>query len=288
MKMNRTLLFIFVFLVNQHNIVAYCNGLQLRNSAIISRRGSGTFVGASVNPPDAEIGKNGGKVDNFPHKTVPKLVSGVNAWSVNVIKGVLSSFFDDRHFAKFYALETIARVPYFAYVSVLHLKESCGYRQKHLVQLHFSESVNELHHLLIMEELGGDDLFADRFVAQHTAFLYYWFCVTLYLLAPAVAYNLNEFIERHAFETYTEFLRTHGHELRQLPAPSCTADYLASRPAPVSASASDSEQSGVVGTCVSDPESMSLFDVFVCIADDEKAHAHEMSALQCDGEARSK
>ena len=31
--------------------------------------------------------------------------------------------YGDRHYARFYALETIARVPYFAYTSVLHLYE---------------------------------------------------------------------------------------------------------------------------------------------------------------------
>ena len=45
---------------------------------------------------------------------------------------------------------------------------------KEYIKLHFSESWNELHHLLIMEDLGGDENFIDRFVAQHIAFVYYW------------------------------------------------------------------------------------------------------------------
>jgi len=36
---------------------------------------------------------------------------------------------------------------------------------------HYAEADNELHHLLIMEALGGADRFADRFIAQHLAFL---------------------------------------------------------------------------------------------------------------------
>lgn len=35
----------------------------------------------------------------------------------------LVSVYGDRHYARFHALETIARVPYFAYTSVLHLYE---------------------------------------------------------------------------------------------------------------------------------------------------------------------
>lgn len=34
----------------------------------------------------------------------------------------------DRDFARFYVLETVARVPYFAYLSVMHLRETFGER----------------------------------------------------------------------------------------------------------------------------------------------------------------
>eukprot|EP00965_Chrysotila_dentata_P035267 1172907-Pleurochrysis_carterae.AAC.3 len=36
--------------------------------------------------------------------------------------------YKDRDFARFYVLETVARVPYFAYLSVLHLRETFGVR----------------------------------------------------------------------------------------------------------------------------------------------------------------
>lgn len=31
-----------------------------------------------------------------------------------------------------------------------------------------------MHHLQIMESLGGDSLWLDRFMAQHGAIVYYW------------------------------------------------------------------------------------------------------------------
>ena len=34
----------------------------------------------------------------------------------------------DRDFARFFVLETVARVPYFAYLSVMHLRETFGDR----------------------------------------------------------------------------------------------------------------------------------------------------------------
>lgn len=41
-------------------------------------------------------------------------------------------------------------------------------------QVHNAEEWNELHHLLIMESLGGNALWSDRFLAYHVAFAYYW------------------------------------------------------------------------------------------------------------------
>lgn len=148
----------------------------------------------------------------------------------------LVTVYGDRHYARFHALETIARVPYFAYTSVLHLYEVCacprsqknaflacprvrspstaldgrptdrppttppppsrqtlGWRRRaDLMKLHFAESWNELHHLLIMEELGGSDRWADRVIAVHLAFFYYWVAIAVYVASPETAYNLNE------------------------------------------------------------------------------------------------
>lgn len=51
----------------------------------------------------------------------------------------------------------MARIPYFSYVTMLHLYESLGWwRQPSLRKVHNAEEWNELHHLLIMEDLGGD------------------------------------------------------------------------------------------------------------------------------------
>lgn len=36
------------------------------------------------------------------------------------------------------------------------------FHQAEYLRVHFAESYNELHHLLIMEELGGNRLFWDR------------------------------------------------------------------------------------------------------------------------------
>lgn len=62
---------------------------------------------------------------------------------------VLDELFPDRPIARFWFLETIARIPYFAYVSMLHLYESFGWwRSIQLRKVHNAEEYNELHHLL--------------------------------------------------------------------------------------------------------------------------------------------
>ena len=63
-----------------------------------------------------------------------------------------------------------------------------------------------MHHLQIMEALGGDALWIDRFLAQHGAILYYWVLVGFYLLFPHLAYNFSELVESHASDTYAEFV----------------------------------------------------------------------------------
>ena len=104
-----------------------------------------------------------------------------------------------RDFARFYVLETVARVPYFAYLSVMHLRydiikilqleidftirfltlfvsficslfvtinnhrETFGERGLgENMRTHYAEADNELHHLLIMESLGGNENAIDR------------------------------------------------------------------------------------------------------------------------------
>lgn len=69
----------------------------------------------------------------------------------------LDELFDGRPIQRFWFLEVIARIPYFSYVSMLHLYESFGwFRAVELRKVHAAEDWNELHHLLIMESLGGN------------------------------------------------------------------------------------------------------------------------------------
>jgi len=179
-----------------------------------------------------------------------------------------------RDFARFYVLETVARVPYFAYLSVLHLRETFGERDLgEKMRTHYAEADNELHHLLIMEELGGNENPVDRFLAQSMAFAYYWYVVLVYLLSPPSAYHLSELIEDHAYETYDGFLQTHAEMLKQRPVPQIAIKYyMEDNPFMFDQFCTVKQADAEGNFSARRPQLKSLYDVFVNIRDDEKEH----------------
>ncbi|CAN0456130.1 unnamed protein product, partial [Hapterophycus canaliculatus] len=66
-------------------------------------------------------------------------------------------------------------MPYFSYLSMLFLFETLGWWSggAEVRKVHFAEEYNELQHLRIMESLGGDTLWSDRFLARHAAVVYF-------------------------------------------------------------------------------------------------------------------
>ena len=48
---------------------------------------------------------------------------------------------------------------------------------------------------MIMESLGGDQLWIDRFMAQHAAVFYYWVLVFFFAVSPSLAYVFSEMVE---------------------------------------------------------------------------------------------
>jgi ubiquinol oxidase len=145
---------------------------------------------------------------------------------VKFLEALLNTFYRDRIYPRFFVLETVARVPYFAFTSVLHLYETMGWwRKADWIKVHFAESWNELHHLLIAEALGGDQYWIDRFVARTGAFVYYWIIVLVYMLTPQSAYHFMQLVEEHAHHTYDNFLKEHGEFLKTQPAPEVAISY---------------------------------------------------------------
>lgn len=195
-----------------------------------------------------------------------------------VLCGFLDVIFNERPIPRFWFLETVARMPYFSYISMLHLYETLGWWRSgaEIRKIHFAEEWNEMHHLKIMESLGGDRLWADRFFAQHAAFAYYWILNLLFLISPKIAYNFSELIEMHAVDTYGTFVDENEALLKSLPPSPVAVSYYYSEDLYMF----DEFQTGRL------PESRrprinNLYDVFAAIRDDEGEHVATMAACQC-------
>lgn len=195
---------------------------------------------------------------------------------VNALAAILNIFYRDRIYPRFFVLETVARVPYFAYTSVLHLYETMGWwRKADLIKLHFAESWNELHHLLIAEALGGDKYWIDRFIAHTGAFVYYWIIVFVYMVTSQSAYHFMQLVEEHAYHTYDDFLKEQGEFLKTQPAPDIAISYYCDGDLYLF----DEFQTSHPGE-ERRPKIENLYDVFVAIRDDELEHVKTMIACQ--------
>ncbi|CAI0626029.1 unnamed protein product, partial [Linum tenue] len=212
-----------------------------------------------------------------------KIEQSINVFLTDTVIKVLDTFYRDRDYARFFVLETIARVPYFAFISVLHLYESFGWwRRADYLKVHFAESWNEMHHLLIMEELGGNSWWFDRFLAQHIAVFYYFMTVFMYALSPRMAYHFSECVEHHAYSTYDKFIKANGDELKEMPAPEVAVRYYTGGDLYLF----DEFQTSRVPNSRR-PKIDNLYDTFVNIREDEGEHCQTMKASQTPGNLRS-
>ena len=139
----------------------------------------------------------------------------LNTFVLDITVAILDFLYQGRDYQRFWVLEEIARAPYFAFLSVLHFRESMGLRgpeHLHLMKQHFEQSINETEHLEYMESRGGNRYFIDRFVAKHLVLVYYWSNVVYYWVAPRLAYHLSYEVEIHAATTYAKYLADKGHD----------------------------------------------------------------------------
>ncbi|MCF4967592.1 MULTISPECIES: alternative oxidase [Nostocales] len=195
---------------------------------------------------------------------------------VGILVFVINTIYRDRPYPRFYVLETVARVPYFSYLSVLHLYETLGlWRKADWLKVHFAESWNELHHLLIMEELGGAGFWGDRLLARTTALIYYWIITALYIVSPGAAYHFMELVEKHAYNSYDKFLTSHEAELKAKPALEVARLYYRDGDLYMF----DEFQTAHT-PAERRPQIENLYDVFVAIRDDEMEHVKTMIACQ--------
>lgn len=225
-----------------------------------------------------------------PVRGLDERIFALNRLMIGTVKGSIDAIYSYQNdgtllhdVRRFYVLETVARVPYFAYLSVLHLRETMGERDlRDVMRLHYAEADNELHHLLVMESLGGNSSSFDRTLAKTMAFFYYWYVVGVYTLSPEAAYHLSELIEDHAFQTYDEFLGRRGAELQGLPVPPVAREYYEADDKFLFDLVTQScrvDRIDIADGCPRRPNLQTLYDVFVCIRNDEKEHWESLCTL---------
>eukprot|EP00873_Tetraselmis_striata_P028119 jgi/Tetstr1/448383/TSEL_035663.t2 len=184
--------------------------------------------------------------------------------------------FTGRPIQRFWFLEEVARMPYMAYISMMHLYESLGWFRASMPvrKVHFAEEWNEMHHLMIMESLGGDQSWGDRFLAQHAAVFYFWLLCAFFAVSPKLAYKFSVLVEGHAIDTYEQFARENKEKLEQLPPPLVAVSYyLGSDVYMLDAFTNDADVQRR-------PACGSLYDVFCNIRDDEVEHELTMESCQ--------
>ena len=174
----------------------------------------------------------------------------------HIICFLLDVLYNDKPIERFWFLETVARMPYFSYVTMLQLYETLGWWEIDgpLKTMHTDEEINETKHLRIMESLGGNLLWWNRFLAIHGAMVYYIVLILFYVVSPKYAYLSSELLERHAVYTYTEFYESNSKLLKELVPTREMLDY--------------------------DPYCESFYEIFTYIAADEMAHARSMRYVQ--------
>mmetsp|Transcript_23576 Transcript_23576/g.61525 ORF Transcript_23576/g.61525 Transcript_23576/m.61525 type:complete len:385 (+) Transcript_23576:137-1291(+) len=241
-------------------------GLQKRDPGAVPGSLGLVLSNEAVTEAERKREASGGRVDAHP---VSRKLYDVGCL-------FLDTLFDERPIQRFWFLEVIARIPYFSYVSMLHLYESFGWwRGPELRKVHNAEEWNELHHLLIMEALGGNSLWSDRFLGYHVAIGYYWILNVVFFFSPRIAYQFMELLEAHAVDTYGTFVVQNRERLAELPAPDVATSYYSSGDLYLF---DDFQVSTPPET--RRPDCETLLDVFTNIAIDEGEHVKTMQACQ--------
>lgn len=176
----------------------------------------------------------------------------------------LLDFFYDYSYRRFFVLEVIARIPYFSYLSVLHLCQTLGWHPAlEQMDLHYKETMNEEYHLLIMENLGGGKNWYDRVLVNILGVFYYWIAASLYIISPSSGYYLMEVIEKHAAHSYTDFLKLKEKELKKISANGIALKYYYSSQARMTKVPKKEDK-------------ISLYQIFESIKNDELVHVSDM------------
>jgi len=150
---------------------------------------------------------------------IPKILGGLLVLSGNLVYGRKPSY------AKFKAVEVIARIPYqsWEWVSYMFLTAMYGDEQKAINLTHTSRfgrvaQDNETMHVVVMTNItkreGNVGIFRHYLIPLLFSFFYYIVSALLYTVHRKSALELNYLFESHAYEQYSEFIEMCGEEMK--------------------------------------------------------------------------
>lgn len=227
----------------------------------------------------------------------------------------------DLHFETLILLATLGRIPYFAYLSVMHLKETFGDRgpandstanddnnascrssnlnRIETMRMHFARADNEFHHLEILEDLGGANE-PNQWIARSLSVLYFWTVAGLFCWNETRAYQLQRVVAHKVFlDVFEKFLVSNESELRARPVPDSARNYYevdfqkdSYLFDAIASNNNDTENDARISDHHSNPRRPhpldSLYDVLWNIYVDEKDHLRSLDHLVLLGEDEMK
>lgn len=161
-------------------------------------------------------------LDNYKPGIVPSVLGWLLVFSGNLVYGSKPSY------AKFKAVEVIARIPYQSWESVSYTLLTAFYsREKYAIRLckmaafgRFAQD-NETMHVVVISDivrkLKKDGFFRHTLIPLLFSLFYFWTIYLVYLFSNRAALELNYLFESHAYSQYQKFLELYGEELRQRP-----------------------------------------------------------------------
>lgn len=128
-------------------------------------------------------------------------------------------------YAKFKAIEVIARMPYQSWEAATYTLLTAFYAdEKRAIELtktsQFSREAqdNETMHVVVIAQICKQrkcqGFFRHVLIPLLFSFFYFWTLYVLYLVSRRSALELNYIFENHAYHQYQEFLTLHGERLR--------------------------------------------------------------------------
>jgi len=192
-------------------------------------------------------------LDEFHQRLVATMYAQICSWYPTATTTATPPTSEDRRhlrYERFYVVETLARVPYFAALSVLHLRETFGERRRfppsarrdddatadhariEHMRRQYAQADNRAQHLRIVESLIVDTAAPptpapatpalsvwDRCLAQSLGMVGYWYVVLIYLFhdpSGTCVENLMDCLEQQAYSMYDQFLSDYPDELSSL------------------------------------------------------------------------